>query len=191
MKIIICDNSRLVEKYDFILKYDDKWLDLVVDVCDIECYDFFNKVVDLLEIDLIVSRKRKRIYKERRLVKERIRIDNLRKFKEFLFDLEVEKIVKMIVKKLNEFKDYFFGRKVNILLYIYYINILGYNCIFCNSYNLLFLMFFYILVFKVNIGKKNKVKMFFRNLFIITLIFIILIGGFLILCIFLLLDLFV
>lgn len=155
MKIIICDNSRLVEKYDFILKYDDKRLDLVVDVCDIECYDFFNKVVDLLEIDLIVSRKRKRIYKERRLVKERIRIDNLRKLKEFLFDLEVEKIVKMIVKKLNEFKDYFFGRKVNILLYIYYINILGYNnCIFCNSYNLLFLMFFYILVFKVYIGKK-------------------------------------
>lgn len=130
VKIIICDNSRLVEKYDFILKYDDKWLDLVVDVCDIECYDFFNKVVDLLEIDLIVSRKRKRIYKERRLVKERIRIDNLRKLKEFLFDLEVEKIVKMIVKKLNEFKDYFFGRKVNILLYIYYVNILGYNCIF-------------------------------------------------------------
>lgn len=86
MKIIICDNSRLVEKYDFILKYDDKRLDLVVDVCDIECYDFFNKVVDLLEIDLIVSRKRKRIYKERRLVKERIRIDNLRKLKEFLFD---------------------------------------------------------------------------------------------------------
>lgn len=130
VKIIICDNSRLVEKYDFILKYDDKRLDLVVDVCDIECYDFFSKVVDLLEIDLIVSRKRKRIYKERRLVKERIRIDNLRKLKEFLFDLEVEKIVKMIVKKLNEFKDYFFGRKLNILLYIYYVNILGYNCIF-------------------------------------------------------------
>lgn len=129
VKTTTCDNSRSVEKYDFTLKYDDKRPDLAADVCDIECHDPFNKVVDLPEIDSTVSRKRKRTHKERRPVKERIRTDNPRKSKEPLPDLEAEKIVKMIVKKLNEPKDYLFGRKANILLHIYYINILGYNCI--------------------------------------------------------------
>lgn len=115
VKTTTCDNSRSVEKYDFTLKYDDKRPDLAADVCDIECHDPFNKVVDLPEIDSTVSRKRKRTHKERRPVKERIRTDNPRKSKEPLPDLEAEKIVKMIVKKLNEPKDYLFARIYRII----------------------------------------------------------------------------
>lgn len=115
VKTTTCDNSRSVEKYDFTLKYDDTRPDLADDVCEIECHDPFNKVVDLPETDSTVSRKRKRTHKERRPVKERIKTDNPRKSKEPLPDLEAEKIVKMIVRKLNEPKDYLIARIYRII----------------------------------------------------------------------------
>ena len=109
VKTTSCDNSRSVEKYDFTLKYDDTRPDLADEVCETESHDPFNKVVELPEADSTGNRKRKRTHKERRPVKDRINVSDKRAFKEPLPDLEAEKVVKMIARKLNEPKVYLIG----------------------------------------------------------------------------------
>ncbi|XP_022334363.1 phosphorylated adapter RNA export protein-like [Crassostrea virginica] len=115
VKTTSCDNSRSVEKYDFTLKYDDTRPDLADEVCETESHDPFNKVVELPEADSTGNRKRKRTHKERRPVKDRINVSDKREFKEPLPDLEAEKVVKMIARKLNEPKVYLIERIYRII----------------------------------------------------------------------------
>lgn len=109
VKTMTCDDSRSVEKYDFTLKYDDTRPDLTEELSDNESHDPFSKIVDLPEIDSTTSRKRKRTHKTKRPVKERIQMYDHSESKEPLADLEADKVVKMIVKKLMEPKVYLFG----------------------------------------------------------------------------------
>ncbi|XP_062603417.1 phosphorylated adapter RNA export protein-like [Saccostrea cucullata] len=115
VKTLTCDDSRNVEKYDFTLKYNDTRPDLANELSDSESHDPFNKVVDLPEMDANSSRKRKRTRKERRPVKERVKMHDDRDFEEPLPDLEADKIVKMITRKLNEPKVYLIERIYRII----------------------------------------------------------------------------
>lgn len=115
VKTLTCDDSRNVEKYDFTLKYNDTRPDLANELSDNESHDPFNKVVDLPEMDANSSRKRKRTRKERRPVKERVKMHDDRDFEEPLPDLEADKIVKMITRKLNEPKVYLIERIYRII----------------------------------------------------------------------------
>lgn len=129
MKTTTYNNNRSIKKYNFTLKYNNKRPNLTTNIYNIKYHNPFNKIINLPKINSTINRKRKKTHKKKRPIKKRIKTDNPKKSKKPLPNLKTKKIIKIIIKKLNKPKNYLFNKKTNILLHIYYVNILNYNYI--------------------------------------------------------------